>query len=68
MAELKSAAAAEPANEYSELSRSVLSLRTLNNLLRSEWQPPLVFERDDGLFQLGLADDAAGPFPRSLSE
>jgi hypothetical protein len=23
---------------------------------------PLVFERDDGLFQIGLGDDAPGPF------
>ena len=24
--------------------------------------PPLIVERDDGWFQLGLADDAPGPF------
>jgi hypothetical protein len=34
---------------------------------QSRAQPPpgtdLVVERDDGLFQIGLEDDPAGPFP-----
>jgi hypothetical protein len=25
--------------------------------------PDLIYERDDGQFQLGLCDDVAGPFP-----
>jgi hypothetical protein len=32
-------------------------------------QPTDIFERDDGMFQIGLADDAPGPFEsRSFAE
>jgi hypothetical protein len=31
--------------------------------------PPLIVERDDGRFQIGLHDDAPGPFPtRSFAQ
>jgi hypothetical protein len=33
----------------------------LDNCLRSEWRCPV--QRDDGQWQLGIADDAVGPFP-----
>jgi hypothetical protein len=68
MAESKSVAPAEPAKGNSELSRSAISLRKLNNSSRSE-QQPTIFQRDDGLFQLGLAGGAVSHFPfRAFAE
>jgi hypothetical protein len=68
MAESKSAAILLIINEYSELSRSVLSLRTLDNLPGSE-RPSPVIECDDGMFRQGWGDCAPvhRPFSRAGS-
>ena len=66
MVESKSANSSIQFKEHSELSRSVLPLRTLSNLRRSERAhsaPPQIFQRDDGAYQVGLDVDAPGPFP-----
>jgi hypothetical protein len=33
---------------------------------RAHRSPPLIIERDDGRYQIGLNDDAAGPFESRL--
>jgi hypothetical protein len=57
MVESKSAATADLINRYSELSPSVLSLRTLNNSRRSEQRLcgiPYIYPTDDGGYEVGL--------------
>src|SRR5438477_260292 len=62
MAESKSAAYARSVKGNSELSRSVLSLKTLSNSRRSEWKPSVTVQRDDGKWLSGWHPGASGPF------
>jgi hypothetical protein len=46
----------------------VLIMPRPSNAIRSNPPPPIIvidqiIERDDGYFQLGIGDDAPGPFP-----
>jgi len=69
MVESKSADTSINFKGHSELSCSVPSLRTLGNFPRSECLgvPVLIFERDDGLFE--ILPSGCGPFPtRAFAE
>jgi hypothetical protein len=56
-------------NTHSDKSSRSPALRTINFPELSEPVSPLICERDDGQFQIGLGDAAAGPFPtRAFAE